>query len=115
MFPARIVSTSSGGTSTSASSIAGPSAPIAAAAAAREPPPGRPAPISTAISGSAAGLIQPASDTVAPEATTLRSSMNPTSGPGVANFASAAGAPNPTFQPIGAAPDAMWRDGPAGA
>ena len=67
MLPLRIASGSSNGRSTSASSIAGPSAAMAAAAAARSPPPARSRPMWTAISGSATGLIQPASEALPPD------------------------------------------------
>ena len=60
----------------------------------------------TAISGSATGLTQPASEAVPPEGMSARCIRKPTSGAVILNFSIIAGAPNPTFQPSGASPAA---------
>jgi hypothetical protein len=52
-----------------------------------------------AISGSRAGLVQPAGETDAPDCSSAPSVKNPTSGPSIPRFAIAAGAPKTTFQP----------------
>ena len=93
MLPAAIGSGSSGLRSTSASSIAAESPAI-------DPP----APMCAAISASITGRVQSPIATDAPSSISPESSRNPTSGRSVPSSSSAAGAPNPTFQPIGRAP-----------
>jgi hypothetical protein len=67
MLPLRMRSGSSGGAVRSTISIAGEMPAIAAWAVARSAPAETSRPMWTAISGSATGLAQPASDTLPPD------------------------------------------------
>jgi hypothetical protein len=57
----------------------------------RSAPPGRSDVMWIAISGSRAGLVQPAGETDAPDCSSAPSVKNPTSGPSIPRFAIAAG------------------------
>src|SRR5215831_16213066 len=106
MLPLRMRSGSSGGAVRSTISIAGEMPAIAALAVSWSAPAGTSRPMWTAISGSATGLTQPASDTLPPDATRALRVRNPTNGPVMLRRLSIAGAAKPTFQPNGASPAA---------
>src|SRR5262249_41067641 len=110
MLPLRMRSGSSGGAVRSTISIAGEMPAIAALAVAWSAPAETSRPMCTAISGSATGLTQPASDTLPPDRTRAARVKNPTSGPVMLRRSSIAGAAKPTFQPNGASPASRrWR------
>src|SRR5262245_48673352 len=114
MFSPRIRSGSCGGVCTSTSSIAGEMPAIAAAAVSRSAPAATSRPICTAISGSATGFAQPASEMLPPDRTRAFCVKNPTSGPLMPSCFSMAGAPKPTFQANDLSPPTTrWRRRPS--